>query len=69
MYICKKCKYRFKEPHTTIGSGDCWDTCPNCGSEDYRELKYKELKLEDKTLEQRVQDIEKILKIRKKIDY
>jgi len=64
MYVCKGCGKRFEKPRTTIGSRDYWNECPYCGNSNFRSLKYDELKLEEKTLEQRVEDIERILGIR-----
>ena len=61
MYICNDCKRKFKEPNATIGSGDYWYRCPWCSSENYRKLEYSELIVADKTLEQRIGDIEKIV--------
>jgi len=63
MYICNSCNKRFKKAHVTLTSMGSYYECPSCDSSNYRELEYEELKHSEKTLEQRVFDIEKKLRI------
>ena len=62
------CNNRYKEPYTIIGSYTNYNQCPSCKVDfSYSiEIPYIELKLEEKSIEERICDIEIKLGIRQK---
>jgi len=37
-YKCNNCEHIFNKPETIIGSGDYWNLCPKCKSENYEKI-------------------------------